>query len=91
MKYLFICSPPDKSQKQNKIVPVDDEMMIAYFNGKAYLAIGDRLIIDVDSHNETALIPFLADAFNKCDVVTVKLTSEPNTPATPIVKRGLEP
>ena len=83
MKYLFLKSP---DAKQNRLVPVDAPLSIEWHNGVAYLSCGGTLIIDVDKHNETALLPFLADAFNKCDVVTMNLSFPPGT----TVKKGLE-
>lgn len=90
MKYLYLKSEDAAKSKYDKLVPVDDHLSIQYFNGVAYLACGDQLLIDVDAHNEKALIPFLADTFNKCDVVTINLTGSGTALAGPIVKRGLE-
>lgn len=90
MKYLYLKADDVSKSKYDKLVPVDAQLSIEWFNGIAYLACGDRLLIDIDEHNQKALIPFLADAFNKCDVVTINLTG-PGTPLlAPIVKRGLE-
>lgn len=75
MKYLYLKSADSNRVKMDKIVPVDGDLSIQWFQGKPYLACGDRLLIDVDKHNETALLPFLADAFNHCDVATINLTN----------------
>lgn len=90
MKYLYLRAEDRAKSKYDKLVPVDNHLSIEWFNGIPYLACGDRLLVDVDSHNEKALIPFLADAFNKCDVVTINLTGSGTALPGPIVKRGLE-
>lgn len=90
MKYLYLKAEDSAKSKYDKLVPVDNHLSIEWFNGIPYLACGDRLLVDVDSHNEKALIPFLADAFNKCDVVTINLTGSGTALPGPIVKRGLE-
>lgn len=89
MKYLYLKSLDPAHTKLDKLVPVDAALSIQWFQGKPYLACGETLLIDVDKRNETELIPFLAEAFSKCDVATINLTN--GTPAVaPIVKRGLE-
>lgn len=90
MKYLYLKADDVSKSKYDKLVPVDGQLSIEWFNGIPYLTCGDRPLIDVDSHNEKALIPFLADAFNKCDVVTINLTGKGTALPDPIVKRGLE-
>lgn len=83
MKYLYLKSPDPKF---SKLVPVDAALSIEKHNGLAYLMCGSAMVIDVDKANEVALLPFLADAFNKCDVVALNLIETP----APIIKRGLE-
>lgn len=90
MKYLYLKAEDPAKSKYDKLVPVDAQLSIEWFNGIAYLTCGDRLLIDVDSHNEKALIPFLVDAFNHCDVVTINLTGTGTALGGPIVKGGLE-
>ena len=89
MKYLYLKNADRALAKLDRLVPADAPLSIQWFQGKPYLACGETLLIDVDKRNETELIPFIADAFNKCDVVTINLTNGCPTVA-PIVKRGLE-
>lgn len=89
MKYLYLKSANSAAVKLDKIVPVDGDLSIQWFQGKPYLACGDRLLIDIDKRNETELLPFLADAFNHCDVAIINLTNGASA-IIPEVKRGLE-
>lgn len=84
MKYLFIKAT---NHKENSLTPIDAPLFIEYRDGTAYLSLGGRLLMDLDEHNKTALLPFLAEAFNRVDVVTIDCHS---APFSPTVKRGLE-
>lgn len=90
MKYLYLKADNRENAKYDMIVPVDATLSIEWFHDVPYLSCGGKLLVDVDKNNETALIPFLANAFNNVDVVTINLTNGAPT-AQPTVKRGLEP
>lgn len=69
MKYLFI-SPADS--KRAELIPVADTLYVVHNNGVATLFLGGRPLMDLDQKNTTELLPFLAEAFNKGDVVTIR-------------------
>lgn len=77
MKYIYL-KPQDRDFAiEDRLIPVRSELHIEKHDGVAYLAMGNKLLIDLDAHNQTALIPFLAEAFQRNDVVTIQLTGLP--------------
>lgn len=69
MKYLFI-SPDDSKLAQ--LIPVADTLYVEHKNGVPILFLGGRPLMDLDQKNTTELLPFLSEAFNKGDVVTIR-------------------
>lgn len=69
MKYLFI-SPTDS--KRAELIPITDSLFVVHKDGVATLSLGGRPLMDLDQKDTTELLPFLAEAFNRGDVVTVR-------------------
>lgn len=91
MKYLYLKAQNPDNSKFDRLVPVNAALSITWHDGVPFLTLGDEMLIDVDSANEHGLLPFLADSFGKCDVVTILLTDSAKPPTMkPTVKRGLE-
>lgn len=69
MKYLFI-KPGDSKSAQ--LIPITDTLYVDHKNGVPILFLGGRPLMDLDQRNTTELLPFLAEAFNRGDVVTIQ-------------------
>lgn len=69
MKYLFVKS---EDPKRVQLIPVVDTLYVDRKNGVPFLSLGGRPLMNLDERNTTELLPFLADAFNRCDVVTIQ-------------------